>query len=338
MMRCSVSNQLWVESALNTHSERLTVTITMPFAFSRMRDLNMVLCCWLAMLVTVTGQCIVFDVFVIKSPAQVLANLIWFAHSWGVWLLLTPLLYDYYYKQARTGTISLKSFLPAAVVCYALLLILEWLIKTVAEPDLTIVNFLLYFVPRYFIAMLVVTLVWMWRNKTLVANCWQAQKQPVASSNTHPDLHSEASSKASVLHLTPNTTTEASFDRQTDAHLNGIVAYKGRDKAFIRLADIEGVIAARNYLDIYCKQGEYIVRETMKNMEALLAGQDFVRTHRSALVRLSAVSRFKRLPSGSGLALLSNQREIPVNKNFMSSLSKGDLIQFPIPDGERRAS
>lgn len=313
----------------------------MPFAFGRMRDLNMVFCCWLAMLVTVTGQCIVFDIFVIKSPAQVLANLIWFAHSWGVWLLFTPLLYDYYYKHARTGTISLKGFLPAAVVCYALLLILEWFIKTVAEPDLKIVNFLLYFVPRYFIAMLVVTLVWMWRNKTLVANCWQAQKQPASPINTLLESLPETLPKASVLHLAPNTPIEASLELETEftrAPMDGIVAYKGRDKAFISLADIEGVIAARNYLDIYCKQGEYIVRETMKNMETLLAGQDFVRTHRSALVRLSAVSRFKRLPSGSGLALLSNQREIPVNKNFMSSLSKGDLIQFPMSDSERRAS
>lgn len=314
------------------------MTITMPFAFGRMRDLNMVFCCWLAMLVTVTGQCIVFDVFVIKSPAQVLANLIWFAHSWGVWLVFTPLLFDYYYRHARSGTISLKSFLPAAAVCYALLLILEWFIKTVAEPDIKIVNFLLYFVPRYFIAILVVTLVWMWRNKTLVANCWQAQKQAVVSNNTHPELHSDALGKASVLHLAPKTTTEASFVRQTDVPLDGIVAYKGRDKVFIRLADIEGVIAARNYLDIYCKQGEYIVRETMKNMEALLAGQDFVRTHRSALVRLSAVNRFKRLPSGSGLAILSNQREIPVNKNFMASLAKENVLKMPLTNRERQAS
>ncbi len=275
--------------------------------------MHMVFSCWLALLVVLIGQCIAYDVLVHQAPARLAADLLWYVQNWGLWLVVTPFLYDVYYKRARAGTISLKDFVPAALLCCGLLLALEFLVQSLLDPTLNIVTYTLYFLPRYSLAILVLTLAWLWRNKTLVANCWQTQRQSMA-----PTLTLVPPVKVELADSIPNC--------QTQNPPAGLVAFKGRDKAFVYLADIEGVVAARNYLDIYCSHGEYIVRDTMKNMEALLTGQNFVRTHRSALVRLSAVRRFKRLASGNGVAILMSNTEIPVNKNFMSALGKGDIF------------
>lgn len=286
---------------------------SLRFTPAWVRDLDMVFGCWLVLSVFLIGQCIVHDVFIDQSSARLLADLFWYVQNWGIWLLITPLLYGFYYQRAYAGAISIKQFAPGALLFYAVSVTLEFLIQNLLNPNLNPVTYALYFVPRYGLAILVFTLVWLWRNKTLVAKCWQVQRL--------------------------STTTDTALATPAPAHAPtnpaSIMAFKGRDKAPILLKDIEAVVAARNYLDIYCPQGEYIVRDTMKNMEVLLAGQDFVRTHRSALVRLSAVRRFKRLASGNGLAILGNSTEIPVNKSFMSALGKGDVHIDTNPSSSR---
>lgn len=282
------------------------------------RDWDIVLGCWLMLSIFLIGQCIVSDIFVHQAPARLAADLLWYLQNWGIWLIITPLLYDFYYKRARVGGISLKQFVPGALFFYTLSVALELLIQRLLSPNLQLMTYILYFAPRYSLAILVFTLVWLWRNKTLVASCWQAEQRQTKPSVALPEPI-----------LAPQTQP-----------LSYIVAFKGRDKAFIRLVDIDGVVAARNYLDIYCPQGEYVVRDTLKNMEALLAGQGFVRTHRSTLVRLSAVHRFKRLASGNGLAILGCNTEIPVNKNFMSALGKSEVYmdKAPLPSSEHYLS
>lgn len=275
---------------------------------THLRDFDIVLASWFALLVLLLGQCMAYEAFVNQSTMRWAPDLFWYIEDWGLWLVAAPLVFGHYYRNATSGAISLKQFLPVAVLSCLVLLALEYLLKLILKSPLSGIAFLLYFAPRYALAMLVLTLIWIWRNKTLVASCWQSSQQVSAATEISPKT-----SPADPICVNVQASKEMP---------KGLVAYKGRDKVFIHLQDIQGVIAARNYLDIYCPQGEFIVRDTMKNMESSLSSGDFVRTHRSALVRLSAVQRFKKLAYGNGVAVLENGMEIPVSKSFMSSLNQ----------------
>jgi two-component system, LytTR family, response regulator len=67
---------------------------------------------------------------------------------------------------------------------------------------------------------------------------------------------------------------------------------------FVEARDVESVVADGNYLSLHAGGRAHLVRETMKSFEDSADAAEFVRIHRSVMVRVEAIARVE--PSGHG--------------------------------------
>lgn len=111
---------------------------------------------------------------------------------------------------------------------------------------------------------------------------------------------------------------------------DGFWVKTGRQTIRIAHDSIEWIEAEGNYARIHSSDGAHgLVRMTLAAIEAELAGADFIRIHRSALCRRSAIQGYRRKPSGAMLALLTSGAEAPLGRIYAKSL----LEQTRIPAG-----
>ena len=67
---------------------------------------------------------------------------------------------------------------------------------------------------------------------------------------------------------------------------------------FVLAKDVEAVVAEGNYVALSAAGRQHLVRETMKSVEDALDPAEFVRIHRSIIVRIDAIARVE--PAGHG--------------------------------------
>ncbi|UZR28557.1 LytR/AlgR family response regulator transcription factor [Methylococcus mesophilus] len=96
----------------------------------------------------------------------------------------------------------------------------------------------------------------------------------------------------------------------------------------IRIAQ-EGIIrfqAERDYVRIHVAGAEYLYHETLTALEQRLDPDKFIRIHRSAIVRCSAIARLKSAPFSALIAVLEDGSEIRVGRTYAPGV-RGRLIQ-----------
>jgi two-component system LytT family response regulator len=64
------------------------------------------------------------------------------------------------------------------------------------------------------------------------------------------------------------------------------------------VGDIDCILASGPYADVLAHGRRYTIRASLSSLEAELDPNEFMRVHRSAIVRLRAIASFKRLPAG----------------------------------------
>lgn len=74
--------------------------------------------------------------------------------------------------------------------------------------------------------------------------------------------------------------------------------------------DILFIQAMQNYVTIHTKQRKYITLMFLKNVEQNLAGQDFLRVHKSFIVSLSKIDGIEKTK------ILIQSHQIPISRNF----------------------
>lgn len=94
------------------------------------------------------------------------------------------------------------------------------------------------------------------------------------------------------------------------------VRLDGED-TFIDVNDILYLEAQNQYIMIYTKTGEYLVRYNISDYENELSKDGFFRTHRSYLVSLSKVKKI-----GKAEVILEGERKVPVSRNAIKSLKE----------------
>ncbi|WP_299255956.1 LytTR family DNA-binding domain-containing protein [uncultured Aquimarina sp.] len=89
----------------------------------------------------------------------------------------------------------------------------------------------------------------------------------------------------------------------------------------LRISEILYCQADDNYTKIFLNQGQKLVSKTLKYFEDSLSDQGFVRIHKSFLVNVSTIVRYKKGKGGS--VQLSSGKELMV-----SSSKKGALLDY----------
>lgn len=88
-------------------------------------------------------------------------------------------------------------------------------------------------------------------------------------------------------------------------------------KVRLQASDILWIEAARDYAILHTANRNFILRETMYRLQTRFDPASLLRVHRSALVRLSAVSAVRRSETGAVSLALSNGKTIPVGRKFI---------------------
>lgn len=94
----------------------------------------------------------------------------------------------------------------------------------------------------------------------------------------------------------------------------------GNTSVLLRPSEILYILASGYYAEIYTKRKKHVIRESLSNLEQMLAAGDFFRVHRSAIVNLAYVEEIVH----------SDYSEIDVkmNDNKLISISKSQKKSF----------
>ncbi|WAC24976.1 LytR/AlgR family response regulator transcription factor [Blastomonas sp. SL216] len=123
--------------------------------------------------------------------------------------------------------------------------------------------------------------------------------------------------------------SEAMGTRTPDAD-GGFWVKTGRQTIRIPHALVEWIEAEGNYVRIHALDGGHgLIRSTLAAIESQLPHEEFIRIHRSALCRRSAIRGYRRKPSGAMLALLASGAEAPIGRSFARALT----AQIQRPNG-----
>jgi two-component system, LytTR family, response regulator len=101
------------------------------------------------------------------------------------------------------------------------------------------------------------------------------------------------------------------------------VVVKSRSR--INVIPIDEIIyleAQDDYVMIYTLQSKHLKQKTMKFFEAHLPAGDFVRIHRSYIVRLSEIAQMQLYEKESYIVILKNGVKLPVSKSGLPKLKK----------------
>jgi len=97
--------------------------------------------------------------------------------------------------------------------------------------------------------------------------------------------------------------------------LNRIVVRKGNSINIIPVEQIRFVEAEDDYVMIHHKEGKALKPQTMKYYEANLPRKNFVRTHRSYIVKVEEINRLEPYTKDNYVAVLHSGEKLPVSRS-----------------------
>jgi two-component system LytT family response regulator len=95
-----------------------------------------------------------------------------------------------------------------------------------------------------------------------------------------------------------------------------ITVKDGSDIQFIRVADIEWIDAAGDYMCIHAAGKTHIMRITMKQLEGMLNPAVFLRVHRSTIVNNRMITGAQTLNNGEYLLNLEGGTQLKVSRSY----------------------
>jgi two-component system LytT family response regulator len=101
---------------------------------------------------------------------------------------------------------------------------------------------------------------------------------------------------------------------ETAAPVNRIVVRKGNAINLIPVEQVKYVEAQDDYVMIYHSAGKALKQQTMKFYEENLPVNDFVRIHRSYIVRVQEINRIEPYEKDNHVAVLKSGEKLPVSR------------------------
>jgi len=105
-------------------------------------------------------------------------------------------------------------------------------------------------------------------------------------------------------------------------YLDRIVIKNGQNILIISIADIDYIEAQDDYTMIHSSKGNFLKQKTMKYFEENLDPADFIRIHRSYIVKLSSVKQIELFEKESYRAILNDGKKLLVSKSGYLNLKE----------------
>ena len=90
----------------------------------------------------------------------------------------------------------------------------------------------------------------------------------------------------------------------------------------VEASAVDWIEAADNYVRLHTAAGAVLVRETMKSVEARLSADEFVRVHRSHIVRVSRIRELQPLESGDYTLLLTTGARVAMSRTHRAGVMR----------------
>ena len=110
--------------------------------------------------------------------------------------------------------------------------------------------------------------------------------------------------------------------QQTDGRLERIVVKTGAKIKIIPVGSIIYLEADDDYVKIHTDDGTYMKNKTMTSFEEQLDPAQFVRVHRSFIVRVDHIARLEPHEKDSYVAILADGRQVSVSKSGYARLKQ----------------
>ncbi|WP_426668631.1 LytR/AlgR family response regulator transcription factor [Mucilaginibacter sp. McL0603] len=109
---------------------------------------------------------------------------------------------------------------------------------------------------------------------------------------------------------------------QSPAQHERIVVKTGTKVKIIPVADVEYLEADDDYVSVHTKEGSYLKNKTMSFFEQTLDSSQFVRVHRSYIIKIQDITRIDPYEKDAHIAILKSGAKIPVSKTGYAKLKQ----------------
>jgi len=101
------------------------------------------------------------------------------------------------------------------------------------------------------------------------------------------------------------------------------LAIPARDRVvFVRLADIDWIQAADNYVSVHVGRKVWLLRETISALDERLTRKGFVRIHRSTIVNAHRITELRSLSGGEFAVVLTDGTTLRLSKSYRAALDQ----------------
>ena len=103
-------------------------------------------------------------------------------------------------------------------------------------------------------------------------------------------------------------------------YIQRIVVKSGHKIVFIPVGDIIYIESEDDYVMIYTKEGRHLKQATMKYFETVLNPAEFMRIHRSFIVKADQIKQLEPFENGRFIAILHNDVKLSISKSGYRNL------------------
>jgi two-component system LytT family response regulator len=108
--------------------------------------------------------------------------------------------------------------------------------------------------------------------------------------------------------------------RATGGYLERFAVRSGDSITFVLANDVDWISATDYYATLHCGRKSHLIREAIKELEAKLDPQRFVRIHRSTIVRIDRIKEVKRQLDGGYEIILHDTTRLKLSRSYLSAL------------------
>jgi two-component system, LytTR family, response regulator len=101
-----------------------------------------------------------------------------------------------------------------------------------------------------------------------------------------------------------------------------IVVKTGTKVKIIPVADVEYLEADDDYVSVHTKEGSFLKNKTMSFFEQTLDSNQFVRVHRSYIIKIQDITRIDPYEKDAHIAILKSVAKVPVSKTGYAKLKQ----------------
>lgn len=105
-----------------------------------------------------------------------------------------------------------------------------------------------------------------------------------------------------------------------EEELNRIVVKSRKEIRILPVDQVHYLEAQDDYVMIYLEKEKFLKQKTMKFFEDHLNPKDFIRVHRSYIVRIDKISKIEPYEKSTSLIILKDGRQVPVSRSGLSKL------------------